>query len=130
MSPINAEAEQRNGLNLKIVSENKAYSPDEARQLMQNAIDSLNQRIGDEAYTMNNNQIVVDAYGIETIKLNIKYLGLHLTTIEACLKPNEDGLRRGVDLDSENIAVLLAASTIQLKGGLAKDGYLLNKKAF
>ncbi len=124
------ENEKKVGADVKIAAESKIYTEEEAKQQIQDAVDKLNVRVGQECYTLNGIQTTTDAYGIETIKFNIKYLGQHLTAIEACLKPNESGLRRGVDLGSENIAILLAAATIQLKGGLAKDGYLLNQKPF
>lgn len=110
---------------VKIAAENKVYTQEEAKQQIQDSIDKLNQRMGQEIYTIAGTPISYDAYGIETIKFNIKYLGQNLTTIEACLSANADGLRRGVNLDSENITILLAAATIQLKGSLSKDGYLV-----
>ena len=115
-------------VDIKIAAESKTYTEEEAKQQMQDAIDKVNKRVGQESYTINGIQGNSDAYGIKTIKFNVNYLGKHLTTIETCVEANANGLRRGVDLDSENIAILLAAATIQLKGGVSKDGYLLKNE--
>ena len=113
-------------INVKIAAESKVYTEEEAKRQIQDAVDKLNKRIGQESYTLNGIQPTSDAYGIETIIFNVNYLGQHLTKIEACLSANANGLRRGTDLAPENIAILLAAATIQLKSGLAdKDGYLV-----
>jgi len=121
---VNLENPAEN-IDVKIAAENKSYGLEEAKQHMVDAINKLNQRVGQESYSIRGIQTRVDAYGIETINFNIDYLGQSLTNVEACLSANPNGLRRGVNLDSENIAILLAAATIQLKAGLSKDGYLV-----
>ncbi len=117
------------------------YSLEEAKKLVQQAIEQLNQTDPTGSYQIfNERQCCNDQDGVDTLVFQFSYTWageryLLPTEIVTCVQPatvegkggEKITRRKGMDLTSENIATVLSAAKIQLLAGIQENGRLIQR---